>query len=138
MKSLIGLFLTISLLTSSSFAQLAAPDYDPSQVKFTFLSTEGDIWLDCVTKKLEQPHAWQATCAQYNFTLHMFSRDFVNKQESMTEFHYWATETNLLKETHTQSTWFTTDTAANMKKIVAYLGFSNDVMQLRVQIDLKK
>ncbi|MBC7464819.1 MAG: hypothetical protein H7256_02405 [Bdellovibrio sp.] len=135
---MIKLFIGVFLFSTLSWGQAAAPDYDPSQVKFNFLSSDGEMWLDCVTKKLDQPHSWTTSCGQYVFNLHMFSRDFTNSAETMVEFHYWATETAVLKETHTQSTWLTTDTANSTKKIVSYLGFSNDSMQLRVQIDLKK
>lgn len=137
-KLFFGTFLVTLLISTSSWAQAAAPDYDPSQVKFNFLSSDGEMWLDCATKKLDQPHSWLTTCGDYSFNLHMFSRDFVSDKESMVEFHYWATETAVLKETHTQSTWLTTDSASSTTKIVSYIGFLNDSMQLRVQIDLKK
>lgn len=129
-------FVFLFFFSGATLAQIPVTDFTDSQLKFTFLSSEGDIWIDCSHEKQQQPHSWVVSCGQYRFDLHLFLQQYTHASETTLEFHYWATETAVLKESHTQSTWITVDKDTKTKKIIGYLGFTNDAMQLRLQVNL--
>lgn len=108
----------------------------PEQVKLTFLNSDGAFWYDCQVQKNSAPHGFSATCDKYQFSLHLLLRQYPHPEDITFEFHYWANETAILKETHTQSIWMTVDKASKAKNIINYIGFSNDMHQLRLEIKL--
>ncbi len=130
------LFFSI-FLVSPAHAQLQSKGFKPSQLTFDFLSSEGSFWHDCTHLPGKEPHAWIVTCQDYKFNLHLLLYEYIRPTEATFEFHYWADEVSLLKQSHTQSTWLTVDKDAKTKKIIAYLGFSNDTTQLRLQVNLR-
>jgi hypothetical protein len=122
---------------SSSLAQVPSMDLQASQVSFDYLSSDGAFWYDCTTIKNKQPHSFTAVCGLYTFTLHMMLMQYLRSDETTYEFHYWATEDLLLKQSQTQSTWLTVDKAAKVKDVLGYLGFQDDSSQLRIHLNLK-
>lgn len=130
--------LIIGLLFSNlAFAQVVPTrDFLESQVKFTFMSSEGSVWIDCKHNRTEIPHGWLVTCGENKFSLHLFMSEYPREEETTYEFHYWADEIAVLNETHTQSTWLTVDRMAKSKRIVSYLGFQKDSTQLRFEVNL--
>lgn len=138
MKFLIFTFLiTLSTVFSiSAQAQFPGFDFKPEQLKFDFVSSDGSFWYDCTHKKEKEPHAWTVTCSQYTFNLHLFLTEYQRTNEATYEFHFWADEVKALHETHTQSIWLTVDKNAVTKKILAYMGFQQDAIQLRLQVNL--
>lgn len=152
---LAGLFFSVSSFGSQPSSQLAATgkvpkiisqqgpafepakDFSPEQVKFTFMSTDGSIWVNCTHDRTNIPHGWNVNCGDKKFVLHLFMREYSREEESTYEFHYWADEVATLAETHTQSTWVTVDRAAKTKRIISYLGFQKDSSQLRFEVNLQ-
>ena len=133
---IIFLILTF-LFLEPAFAQNKIIDFNPAQIKFSFLSADGSFWYDCIHTKNSQPHSWTAQCGGHEFNMHLFMDQYHHTDETTYEFHYWADEVSLLKENHTQSTWLTVDKMAKAKHIIAYLGFQSDASQLRMEVDLK-
>jgi len=130
------MILAISLVTVFAQAQFAGPDFKPEQLKFDFVSSDGSFWYDCTHKKEKEPHAWTVICKNYSFSLHLFLTQYQRPNEATYEFHFWADEAKTLHENHTQSTWLTVDKNALTKKIVAYMGFQQDSIQLRLEVNL--
>lgn len=130
-------FVIAILFSSLCFSQMKpAQDFSASKVKFTFMSSDGSIWIDCTHARTDVPHGWTVQCADKKFSLHLFMTEYFRENESTYEFHYWADEIAVLSETHTQSTWVTVDRAAKTKRIVSYLGFQKDSTQLRFEVEL--
>lgn len=113
---------------------IGAKEFEHEQLTFDFISSDGSYWYDCKHVKESQPHSWTVYCDRYVFKLHLLLIQYHRENESTYEFHYWADETSQLKETHTQSTWLTVDKNAAPKKIVGYLGFTQDASQLRIEV----
>ena len=126
----------LKLKTPSELKSLGigAKEFEHQQLQFDFMSTDGSYWYDCKHVKENQPHSWTVYCDRYVFKLHLLLIQYHRENESTYEFHYWADETSQLKETHTQSTWLTVDKNAAPKKIIGYLGFSQDASQLRIEV----
>lgn len=124
------------LLLSIANAQVPSIDLQAKQISFDYLSSDGGFWLDCTTIKNKQPHSFSASCGSYKFDLHLRLMQYLRPDETTFEFHYWATETAVQKQTQTQSTWMTVDKAAKLKNIIGYLGFKEDSTQLRIRIQL--
>ena len=137
MKYFLSSILTLSLFIKPALAQIAPIDISEKQVKMTYMSSEGETWIDCTAKKKDQPNLWKATCGDYEFQMHLLLKQYPSTNETTIEFHYWVDETAKIKETHTQSTYLTLDSATSAKSVVGYLGFLNDSMQLRLQVNLK-
>ncbi|MBC7371969.1 MAG: hypothetical protein H7326_10410 [Bdellovibrionaceae bacterium] len=130
--------LLFGLLLSTSHAQVPSMDLKAEQISLDYLSSDGGFWIDCTTVQNKQPHSFTATCGSYKFDLHLMLRQYLRSDETTFEFHYWATETEIDKQTHTQSTWLTVDKTAKVKNIIGYLGFKDDSTQLRIRIQLEK
>ncbi len=118
------------------FGSVSMADLKAEQISFIFLSNDGSIWEECRHSAGKEMHSWKVECGTYRFDLHMFLRSHPRAEETTYEFHYWATETARLHETHTQSTWLTVDGESKAKRILGYLGFAEDALQLRIQIQL--
>lgn len=134
---MIKIFLAGLLFSMTTWAQLPPTEITTDQIKLDYLTSDGEYWVNCTAEKQENPHSWIATCDKYKFSLHLMLKQYIRMDEATFEFHFWATETEILKETHTQSTWLTVDSKSQAKKIVSYLGFVNDSSQLRIEIKLK-
>jgi hypothetical protein len=113
---------------------VGAKQFEPEQLEFDFISSDGSYWYDCKHVKENQPHTWTVYCDRYVFKLHLLLIQYHRENESTYEFHYWADETSVLKETHTQSTWLSVDKNAKTKKIIGFLGFTQDASQLRIGV----
>jgi hypothetical protein len=139
---MIKIFLFLFLVSSSTFANVHAVnkdksvDFSASQLNFQYMSTDGTYQIDCTHAKGDQPHGWTVTCDKMHFDLHLMLVVYPKPDETIFEFHFWATENAVLNQSHTQSTWLTVDKTAKTKKIVSYVGFSDDTTQLRVQLNL--
>lgn len=129
------LILVALVISISTFAAPVKQDFQHENLNFDFISSDGAFWLDCKHDKGTQPHAWTVYCGKYVFKLHMFLRQYNREDETTFEFHYWADEFDNLKETHTQSTWLSVDKNTKPKRIIAYLGFTGDTSQLRMEIN---
>ena len=131
-------FFTLLFFSMSLWASFVTPtqDFAPEKVKFTFMSTDGSVWINCTHKKTNVPHGWEVTCEDKKFSLHLFMQEYARENESTYEFHYWVDEIATLFETHTQSTWVTVDRQAKAKRVVSYLGFLKDSSQLRFEVNL--
>lgn len=134
MKSKLLMLLFFSFYALPSFAILKATDFQSSQLNFDFIASDGSFWYDCTHKPGLEPHDWIVKCDRFEFHLHLFLQQFQRADESTFEFHYWADEVAVLKETHTQSTWITVDKKTVTKKIISYLGFQMDSSQLRIEV----
>jgi hypothetical protein len=133
-------FLTVILFSTTLWANnsvVSAKDFLPEKVKFTFMSSDGSVWINCSHKKTDIPHGWDVTCGDKKFSLHLFMQEYSRENESTYEFHYWVDEIATLFETHTQSTWVTIDRRAQAKRVVSYLGFQKDSTQLRFEVNLQ-
>jgi hypothetical protein len=126
--------LETNLATNLKEKAIAAKEFQHEQLQFDFISSDGGYWYDCKHVKESQPHSWTVYCGRYVFKLHLLLIQYHRENESTYEFHYWAGETSVLKETHTQSTWLTVDQNAKPKKIIGYLGFTQDASQLRIEV----
>lgn len=131
------IFLTALFFSVSVYAQLAPTDFTAQQLTFDYLASDGSYWYDCTHEKAKEPHDWTVTCKDLSFNLHLLLYEYRKPDETTFEFHYWADEVSILKQSHTQSTWLTIDKEAKTKKILAYLGFTNDTSQLRMEVILK-
>lgn len=130
-------FLIGFLFSFSAWAQLKpTKDFEPSQVSFTYMSSDGSLWIECKHERTNIPHGWTVNCGENKFRLHLFMNEYTRENESTYELHYWADEIALLSETHTQSTWLTVDRMAKTKRVVSYLGFQKDSTQLRFEVNL--
>ena len=127
MRSLFFLIFTVFFCIDSNAIE-------HSQLEFDFVSTDGAYWHDCKHIKETQPHSWTVICDRYVFKIHLLLKQYIREDESTFEFHYWADAVEGVKETHTQSTWITVDKKTLPKKIIGYLGFSNDASQLRIEL----
>ena len=127
------IILPLLLLSQFAFGQ----EFDHDELTFDFLSTDGSYWYDCKHEKAREPHDWTAYCGPYVFQMHIMLIEYPRPEETTFEFHFWADETAVLKETHTQSTWLTVDKISRPKRIIGYLGFSADAAQLRIGINLR-
>lgn len=137
MKYILASFAVVLLFFSPlSFAQVPSMDLKAEQISFDYLSSDGGFWQECTTTQNKQPHSFTATCGTFKFDLHLMLMQYLRTDETTFEFHYWATESATLKQSHTQSTWLTVDKTAKVKNILGYLGFSDDSMQLRIRIKL--
>jgi hypothetical protein len=134
---MLKVFLVSFFTVLSVQAQVVSQEFKPSQLSFDFMSSEGSFWYDCTHVKAQVPHDWIVTCQGYTFNLHLLLYEYIQPNEATYEFHYWADEVGILKQSHTQSTWLTVDKEAKAKRILAYLGFSNDAQQLRLEVKLK-
>ena len=135
---LLALFVSLFTFIQPASAQLTSQEFKSSQLSFDYMASDGSYWHDCTHEKGRETHAWVVLCQDYKFNLHLLLYQYIRPNEATFELHYWADEMNILKQSHTQSTWLTVDKEAKTKKITAYLGFSNDASQLRMQIDMKK
>lgn len=126
----------LSATCFSKDLKIITEDFKQENLTFNYLASDGSFWLDCKHVKGEQPHSWTAYCGQYIFKLHLVLNEYQRENEATFEFHYWADEFDNLKETHTQSTWLSIDQNAKPKKIIGYLGFTQDANQLRIEIKL--
>ncbi len=108
--------------------------FEPENLSFDYLSTDGSFWYDCKHDKGVQPHSWTVYCDRFVFQLHLMLIAYPRENETTFEFHYWADEFENLHETHTQSTWITVDKNTKLKKLMGYLGFTQDSSQLRIEI----
>lgn len=58
-------FLTVILFSTTLWAAnsvVSAKDFLPEKVKFTFMSSDGSVWINCSHKKTDIPHGWDVTC----------------------------------------------------------------------------
>jgi hypothetical protein len=133
---MIKFFLYLLLFSTTALAQSKSIDFTASQLNFTYMSSDGGYIVDCKHSQGDQPHGWVAICDKMHFDLHLMLNVYPKPDETIFEFHFWATENAVLNQTHTQSTWLTVDKTAKTKKIISYVGFSDDTTQLRVQLNL--
>ncbi|MFN3696147.1 MAG: hypothetical protein ACK4VO_01805 [Pseudobdellovibrio sp.] len=131
-------FILLILLVFNQF--LIAGELNANQMRFHFMSTEGDVYTLCASKKGSQPHQFIVDCQQVNriFYIHMllnrYDRQFEDQLETTYEFHYWVNEPDNGYQSNTQSTWLTVKPTSEILKIVSYVGLDNDAHQLRVEI----
>jgi hypothetical protein len=134
---MLKIFLVSFFMVLNAQAQVVSQEFKPSQLSFDFMSSEGSFWHDCTHVQAKASHDWIVTCQEYTFNLHLLLYEYIRPNEATYEFHYWADEVSVLKQAHTQSTWLTVDKEARAKRILAYLGFTNDAQQLRLEVKLK-
>jgi hypothetical protein len=138
---ILPLFFSLNLFAKNNInnkiesTKIITQDFQVENLSFDYISSDGSIWLDCKHDKGTQPHGWTVYCGKYVFKLHMFLRIYQGETDTGFEFHYWADEFENLKETHTQSTWITMDKNTKPKRVIAYLGFTGDTSQLRMEIN---
>ncbi len=99
-------FLIVFLFSTTIWASsyiTPLQDFSPEKVKFTFMSTDGSVWINCAHKRTNVPHGWEVTCNDKKFSLHLFMQEYFREDESTYEFHYWVDEVASLHETHTHN-----------------------------------
>ncbi len=128
-----SIFTMILLFSSVAFSQLPIKEFEPRQIHFTYLATDGTFWKSCKHVRGTQPHSWAVKCDESIFNLHLFMTQNPRPTDTVIEFHYWVDEQSGLFENRTQSTWLTIDGPAKTKSIVSYLGFQKDSTQLRFE-----
>lgn len=130
--------LTIYLITATypnpALGRAITTEIKHEQLSFSFFANDASFWYSCKHKALSQPHDWQVTCGPYEFHSHLLVNEYKNENEKTYEIHNWVDETLILKETHTQSLWLSTQSGGPAQKIISYLGFQNDSLQLRTEI----
>jgi hypothetical protein len=110
------------------------------QLSFTYMSTLGDIYADCVVSKAKQPHDFNVQCpaVKRNFVVHTLLYRYhrqVPEPETMFEFLFWVDEPENGYRSNTHSTWFYVSQLSDIKKIVSFVSIDDGVNQLRMQVN---